>query len=279
MADATKPLGPVASRTRSGVKGVRGQNSSPVSLAAAFPEQRQLRRQPPRTRKPSFKVVDTTQFDWPDRGRRLALRPPSDAHVGAAAAPVCQDGADIDEYNPLGELVFSQSPDQDEYNPLGELVFSQPADQDSGSAELSHADAPSSSETHELAIAHAQRSHATFTGQRQKARDQARPASAPCAPPPALQVFDDDVRDPLKHFRHFLTDIHQRELPADLYLQEGIVLSSDLEFLLKLVSRPGSSWPNVPPSAREYLIDAVRPILQTLLGALRKGQDDLLTTR
>ena len=55
------------------------------------------------------------------------------------------------------------------------------------------------------------------------------------------------MNDPLKHFRHFLRDIHQRELSADLFVQEGIELDPDLTFLLKLVSRPGTSWPNVPP--------------------------------
>ncbi len=60
-----------------------------------------------------------------------------------------------------------------------------------------------------------------------------------------------------------------RELPPDFLLQEGV----DWTLLLKLASR-GSSWANVPPSARDFLA-AVRPLLQILQGALRAGQEDV----
>ena len=82
--------------------------------------------------------------------------------------------------------------------------------------------------------------------------------------------------DPLKQYRPLLEEIAKRELPVDLFLQEGVEMTSDLEFLLKLASTARSSWTNVPPSARNYLITAVRPLLQTLLGALRSNDENLV---
>ena len=132
-------------------------------------------------------------------------------------------------------------------------------------------------EPHERHVPTQDCSNNRFRVQHQKAKDMHAPARIASAP-----VHDENDEpepasvDPLKEYRPLLEEIAKRELPVDLFLQEGAEMTSDLEFLLKLASTAGSSWTNVPPSARNYLITAVRPLLQTLLGALRSNDENLV---
>ena len=120
-------------------------------------------------------------------------------------------------------------------------------------------------------------SNRPFREQQRKARDQHAPGRGP-APSPGDEKDEPEpaLADPLKQYRPMLDEIARRKLPEDIHWTEGVEKTSDLNFLLKLASTAGRSWTNVPPSARNYLITAVRPLLQTLQGALRTNNENLV---